>query len=49
MQQKLTCIYVNMQLVFVDIQHNDVKCNKYKLHININDACLDEQVAKLFT
>lgn len=35
--------------IFVDMQHNDVKCNKYKLHININDACLDEQVAKLFT
>ena len=46
---QLTCIYVNMQLIFVDMQHNDVKCNKYKLHININDACLDEQVAKLFT
>ena len=46
---QLTCIYVNMQLIFVDMQHNDVKCNKCKLHININDACLDEQVAKLFT
>ena len=44
----LTC-NLHMQLIFVDMQHDDVKCNKYKLHININDACLDEQVAKLFT